>query len=85
MKPARIITRIIPIWCVAVLAYGLWMYPDAPFKACVDGPYCGKRHTIHSESDYQGFIRWQATLFISWPFGMVAVYLIRREKQQPGK
>jgi hypothetical protein len=86
VKPAKIIPIVVVGWCLAVFVYGMLMYSDAPFKACADGPYCGKTHRHHTEAEYHSFIQWQTALFVSWPFGMVAAYVLRRQKKrQAGK
>jgi hypothetical protein len=72
-------------WCITVFAFGLLFYIDAPFKPCDPGPYCGKSHQRHTEQEFSSFQRWQLTLFLSWPFGMGACYVIkkRRDKVAP--
>ncbi|QPF84505.1 hypothetical protein IC762_33710 [Bradyrhizobium genosp. L] len=50
---------------VATLAYGAWMYPDAPLRKCSVGieTYCGKQGKEHTLSEYEGFRGWQNGLF----------------------
>ncbi|PAY08139.1 hypothetical protein CK489_21030 [Bradyrhizobium sp. UFLA03-84] len=54
------------------LAYGVWMYPDAPLHRCSAeaDTYCGKRGKVHTLSEYEGFRRWENALFIVGPIGL---------------
>jgi hypothetical protein len=64
-------------WCLAVLVYGLIMYPDAPYKQCTGGPFCGKTGHHHSYETYVGWQKWEIALILSWPFGMAASLCLR--------
>lgn len=69
--------------CLVVFLYGLIMYPDAPYKACVDGTYCGKTSMFHSYETYESWKRWEGALFVYWPIGLLASYGLRRLRKQP--
>jgi hypothetical protein len=55
---------------------GLLLFPDAPIKPCGNS-YCGKQGQHRSQIDYIRFSEWQNTLFILWPLGMGALFLLR--------
>jgi hypothetical protein len=59
------------------------MYLDAPYKPCVDGPYCGKTGKYHSYETYESWRRWEGLLFVWWPFGLLASYGLRQLRKQP--
>jgi hypothetical protein len=69
--------------CLTVFLYGLIMYLDAPYKPCVDGPYCGKTGKHHSYQTYESWKQWEGVLFVCWPFGLLASYGLRRLRKQP--
>lgn len=58
--------------CFALLFYGLVTYPDAPYKFCQAGHYCGKSGKPYSYQTYRDHQRWETWLFVCWPFGMLA-------------
>lgn len=69
--------------CLAVFFFGLIMYPDAPYKQCLGGPYSGKTGKYHSHETYEDWKRWEGALFVSWPFGLLALYGLKRLRKQP--
>ncbi|WBS05570.1 hypothetical protein OU994_15410 [Pseudoduganella sp. SL102] len=69
--------------CLAVFFYGLITYPDAPYKPCVDGPYCGKTGKHHSYETYRDWNRWEGVLIACWPFGLLAAFGLNRLRKQP--
>ncbi|WP_228893339.1 hypothetical protein [Pseudoduganella aquatica] len=79
MKLSDIVARLVTGWCIVLLLYGLLTFPDAPFKPCQDGPYCGKGHVTHTEEEYQAFSRWQTLLFVSWPFGLLVAFTRKKK------
>lgn len=83
MKFTHIAARLVSGWCIVLLLYGVCTFPDAPFKPCPDGPYCGKGQVQHSEEEYQAFSRWQTLLFVSWPFGLLAAFTGRKKPAAP--
>jgi len=68
-------------WCIGWLVYGFIMYPYAPIKPCEENMYCDKRHGEHTLVEYEQFRYWENILFISWPFGIVSGYLIRKNRR----
>lgn len=69
--------------CMMVFVYGLYTYTDAPYKECIGGPYCGKTGEHHSYEIYAGWKRWERTLFVCWPFGILASIGLRRLRRKP--
>ena len=47
---------------VAVFAYGLYRFPDAPIRY-VDGLYVGKFGGIHSREEFERFRLWELVFF----------------------
>jgi hypothetical protein len=64
----------------ALLIYGLSRYPDAPLQACNDHSYCGKQGQPHTQSQFEAFEIWQNVLFWVWPIGMLALYVLNRDR-----
>ena len=81
MITKRTIAYVVIGWCLTIFVYGFATFPDAPWKACGDGHFCGKMKQVHSFSEYQAFTRWETALFISWPFGIACVVWLRRAKK----
>jgi hypothetical protein len=75
------LTAAIALIMGAVFLYGWFRFPDAPIHQC-SGPlgYCGKQGQAHPFADYQAFELWQTTLFLLWPAGMLALFLLQRRK-----
>ena len=69
-------------WCFALFFYGLFVYTDSPYKPCAGAAYCGKTGIAYSYDTYVAWKRWLALLFVSWPFGMLAGYALRRLRKQ---
>ncbi|KJC35881.1 hypothetical protein UP09_32435 [Bradyrhizobium sp. LTSP885] len=83
-KSARSLTYVIAIVMGAVFFYGMVRFPDAPLHECATG-FCGKQGQPHTIADYRAFNAWQTTLFVIWPFGLVSLYLLQRDKLKGGK
>jgi hypothetical protein len=80
LRPVLVGTMVIAI---AVFFYGFLRYPDAPLHACgTPAGYCGKWGKPHTADDYHGFIVWQRTLFLVWPFAMIAGFILYRNKSK---
>lgn len=69
-------------WCIALFAYGMVTYTDAPYKPCFNGEfngrYCGKRGATQPFEKVAGWQRWEGLLLASWPFGMLAGFGLGR-------
>ena len=63
-----------------LLIYGVIRFPDAPLQACSDHGYCGKQGQPHSRRQFEEFEIWQNTLFWVWPIGMLALYVLNRDR-----
>jgi hypothetical protein len=63
-----------------VFIYGLIRFPDAPLQACGNHGYCGKQAQPHSQGEFEDFEIWQNTLFWVWPSGLLALYLLNRDR-----
>lgn len=74
------LTYLVLAYLFAVFGYGLIKYPDAPLHPCTSAGYCGKQGQAHGAQQYQQFSRWQATFEWSWPIGMLALYLLNRDR-----
>ncbi|MEW6761898.1 MAG: hypothetical protein AB1437_13840 [Pseudomonadota bacterium] len=66
------------LWCLGLFFYGLFTYPDAPYKWCGAWEYCGKRGSVIAQATFEDWKHWQGMLFASWPFGMLAGYGLKR-------
>ena len=65
-------------WCLALFFYGLFTYPDSPYKWCGGQAYCGKRGSVYTYETYEAWKQWLGMLFASWPFGMLAGFALKR-------
>jgi len=63
-----------------LFAYGLIRFPDAPLHACGDNIYCGKQGQPHTERQFKDFEIWQNTLVWVWPIGLLALYVLNRDR-----
>jgi len=79
-----VLRAIIALIMFVTFFYGWFQFPDAPLHQC-SGPsgYCGKEGQSHSLADYQAFELWQTTIFILWPIGMLASFLLQRKSTVP--
>jgi hypothetical protein len=76
---ARVTCMAVVAWCFIVFAYGLYSYPDAPYKPCKAAPgYCGKTGLSHTELEYHAQKLWERALLISWPCGILAALCLRQ-------
>jgi len=57
---------------------GFYLFPDAPFKACVARGYCGKQGQPHTEKEFRQFMIWETTLKWGWPIGLAALLVLNR-------
>jgi hypothetical protein len=71
---------VIAIMMGILFAYGLIRYPDAPLHPCAEHGFCGKQGQAHTQQEFEGFDRWQNTLFWVWPIGMAALYILNRDR-----
>ena len=83
MKLVRVIPKLVIAWCLLVLFYGIVSFPDAPFRPCDDGAYCGKQGAHHTAQEYARFDRWQTMLIVSWPFGLLVAFSRRKRDTAP--
>jgi hypothetical protein len=70
---------------------GLARFPDAPIHQCsptkhylyADHPngFCGKQGQSRTESEFRSFQNWQTGLFLIWPPGMLALFLLKRKRR----
>jgi hypothetical protein len=63
---------------LALFAYGLARFPDAPLHPCGSNRYCGKQGQPHTEKQYRDFVLWQGTLKWTWLPGILALGLLSR-------
>ena len=56
-------TKLATLGIYGAFAWGLLFYPLAPYRPCDNGHYCDKRHQYREQADYDGFRRWETTLF----------------------
>jgi hypothetical protein len=63
-----------------LFAYGLIRFPDAPLHVCSDHGYCGKQGQPHTQKEFENFDLWQNTLFWVWPIGVLALYILNRDR-----
>lgn len=78
-KKARTLAAIvISGWMLGVFAYGIAIYPDAPIKQCGQGAYCGKAAQPRTLDEYNAFIAWQRTFFVSWAAGALSLFFLGR-------
>jgi hypothetical protein len=50
----------------AVMAYGIYNFPDAPIRPAAGG-YAGKHGEPRTREDFEAFVRWERTLFVVFP------------------
>jgi hypothetical protein len=79
-KVRTALTVVIMGYMIILFTYGLVRYPDAPIHPCITAGYCGKQGQPHTQQQYRQFLTWQSTLEWSWPFGMLALFFLNREK-----
>jgi hypothetical protein len=81
MKKRALLSALVGVIMSSLFFYGWFKYPDAPIHACA-GPtgYCGKQGQQHTLVEYQWFSVWQTSLFLIWPFGMLALFLLNRNR-----
>lgn len=75
------LARAVVAWCLGCLAYGFVHFPDAPYKPCGPRQFCGKYDAPHTRAQYDAFLLWQRTLFLSAPFGMAAGWFLRARRR----
>ena len=56
------------------------LYPDAPIRPCEPG-YCGRQGQARTEADYKLFTTLETSLFIVWPVGLLARFILRRAER----
>lgn len=80
VEPKGLVGSVIALTMGVLFFYGWFRYPDGPLHSC-DGPmgYCGKQGQPHTLPEYQAFVVWQASLFVVWPAGMLALFLLNRK------
>ncbi|WP_194463039.1 hypothetical protein [Bradyrhizobium sp. CCBAU 53340] len=84
----RKIMIVVTVVVAAMLGYGAWMYPDAPFRKCSVGieTYCGKGGKQRTPSEYEDFRKWENTLiFVVWPIAVslqILAALFSRQKKR---
>jgi hypothetical protein len=71
-----VIAAMMGMWFV----YGLIRFPDAPLHVCGDNHYCGKQGQPHTQRQFENFEIWQNTLAWAWPIGMLALYILNRDR-----
>lgn len=64
--------------------YGWFAYPDAPLHPCGQDRFCGKQGQPHTSADYEAFLRWQTSLFVTHPLALLAGLLLKRMGKRPG-
>jgi hypothetical protein len=74
------LTVVIMGYMIILFTYGLVRYPDAPIHPCITAGYCGKQGQPRTQREYTEFLTWQSALEWSWPFGMLALFFLNREK-----
>jgi hypothetical protein len=63
-----------------LFVYGLIRFPDAPLHPCGDHSYCGKQGQPHTQKQFEDFEIWQNTFFWVWPIGLIALYVLNRDR-----
>ena len=82
----KVTSYLVAGWCLLVFAFGLFSFPDAPFKPCTaEAGYCGKTGQPHTKSEYEAQVLWERTLLVSWPFGIAAAIYLSRLRRRGGK
>jgi len=59
---------------------GMYLYPDAPLHVCAEHGYCGKQGQPHTQKEFEDFTVWENALQWGWPIGMIALFLLHRDK-----
>jgi hypothetical protein len=72
---------IIVVVMLAVFAYGLIRFFDAPLYECILGN-CGKPLQPHDAAYAHQFLGWQTTLFVVWAVGLFALWLLRNRREK---
>ena len=70
-----------------ILAFGAFKWPDAPIRQS-DGGFVGKTGLAHTREDYELFMLWEKSLFVSFPlaFAVSAIAAVagrKRKKEGP--
>jgi len=73
----QIILFLIIGFCLVVFLYGIANFPDAPYKFCVNGPYCGKTGKYHSFETYSNWKQWEKIFFSCLPFGIFSGFGVK--------
>ncbi|WP_296953248.1 hypothetical protein [uncultured Massilia sp.] len=81
MSFGRLLPYLVIAWCLGWMGYGFASYPYAPLKPCGRDVFCDKRNNEYTLREYEDFRYWETVLFVSWPFGMVAGYVLKKRKQ----
>jgi hypothetical protein len=71
---------VIAIMMGILFGYGLIRFPDAPLQSCGDHSFCGKQGRPHTQQEFEAFEFWQNTLFWVWPVGILALYILNRDR-----
>jgi len=75
----KAITAVLAPAMLIFFFYGLYRFPDAPFRPCNAQQYCGKQGKPHTLEEYIAFKRWESTLIWLWPSGMLVLFLLNRK------
>jgi hypothetical protein len=76
----RYATYAIATMMFGVFFYGMFHYPDAPIRPCINHGYCGKQGQPHSVQEFSDFKLWETTLMWAWPIGMLALFFLKKKK-----
>jgi hypothetical protein len=66
-----------------VFQFGYVRFPDAPIGPCGVDRYCGKQGQPHTADAFTSYRRWERTMFVVWPVGMLAIFVVRRLRRTP--
>jgi len=69
-------------FCLTVFIYGFLKYPDAPYRLCDGGDYCGKTGRRYTDVKYREWKSWEKFLFVCWPFGLLASYFFSKLRKR---
>jgi hypothetical protein len=67
-----------------LFAYGAGRFSDGPISECGSG-FCSSHHQPHSADDYRAYKAWEKIIFIVWPLGMAAGFLLQYTKPKDDK
>jgi hypothetical protein len=68
---------------VAVFSFGIMLFWDGPIHPCQNSlGYCGKGGRPHSAFTYHLYEKWETTMLIVWPSGMLALFATRPPKRK---